>query len=525
MEQSSHNFLNRFVHLILNPMNSMQKALLLALGVFLCSTTFAQDETTSPPATSPQTPPAYKATPAHMWEFGIHGGSAFSLGDVEFVPNWGAGIHVRRAIDYVFSIRGEGLYATLKHDDNDDGTSETTFQSGSLQLLVSLNNLIWNDKPRRKTNVYGLMGAGVNRFEVDVKKAVNPQLKKLDPTVQTHADFGFGIAFRIADRFNLGFETKGQVIFGNDADLLDGIARQDNDVLVYSSARLNFNLGNKEKRAEPLYWVNPLDVIMQDITELKNRPAFDMTDTDGDGVIDLIDTDNSTPPGVAVDTRGKPLDSDADGIPNHQDDEPYVPAAAKIAGQGQGPGQTGQTGPTGQRQGQNQSQRDLPFTTEEDVERIVDERLNEYAEVGSLPGSLAGNGITSWFLPIIHFGIDSHKIRFADYGNLASIAKVMKNNPALRIVVTGFTDKTASDTYNLDLSFKRAKAAIEHLVNVHGIARSRLILNYNGEDAPLVPSAGSSMMNRRVEFRVATGADIDMEQPIPISKKDRKNGY
>lgn len=444
-------------------------------------------------------PPPYNATPAHMWEFGLHGGSAFGLADIDFTPNWGTGFHIRKAIDYVFSIRGEGLYSKLKYDDTDAGVAETTVKSASGQLLISINNLVWSNTPRRKSNVYGFIGGGLSQFDVNVKRSVGTTIKPIDPNYQTHADFGLGIAFRLSERFNLGFETKGQAMFGNNSDLIDGVARRNNDILVYSSARLNFNLGNTEKRAEPLYWVNPMDMIIQDITELKNRPELDLTDTDGDGVIDMLDADNATPAGVAVDTRGIALDSDGDGIPNYQDDEPYVPAGKNIVIQRPG---------------------DKPFVNEDDVERILDNRLREYAANGSLSG-----GITNWFLPIIHFSIDSYKIRYADYGNLASIAKVMKGNPNLRVAVTGFTDKTASDSYNLDLSYKRAKAAIEHLVNVHGIARSRLILRYNGEDDPLVPSTGSSVMNRRVEFQVATDEDIDMEQPVPVTKKDRRSGY
>ncbi len=467
--------------------------LALSLGFLLPFAGTSQNE-------SPSQPAPYRATPAHMWEFGLHGGAALSLADIDYTPNWGAGFHIRRAIDYVFSMRGEGMYTVLKFDDKEDGVAETTLQSGSAQLLVSINNLVWNNMPNRKTNLYGFIGGGVTRFEVDATRKPNSQLRSVDPAVQTHADFGLGLAFRLNERFNLGFETKGQAIFGNKADLLDGVSRQDNDILVYSSVRLNFNLGNKEKLAEPLYWVNPMDIIIQDITELKNRQPFDLTDTDGDGVIDLLDADNNTPPGVAVDTRGVALDSDNDGIPNFQDDEPYIAKGKRVIIQQPG---------------------DKPFTTEDDVERIIDNKLREYSDSGSLPGG----GITNWFLPIIHFGIDSYKIRYADYGSLASIAKVMKSNPQIRVVVTGFTDKTASNTYNLDLSFKRAKAAIEHLVTVHGIARSRLVLNYNGEDEPLVPSNGSSIMNRRVEFRVATNLDVDMENPIPVTKRDRKGGY
>ncbi|MBI5914656.1 MAG: OmpA family protein [Bacteroidetes bacterium] len=470
----------------------------------------------------PPTPP-YQATPAHMWELGFHGGTAVNFGDIEFVPNWGTGFHIRRAIDYVFSIRGEALYAKLKQEDNVNGSSESTIQSGSLQLVVSINNLVWNNVPRRKTNLYGFVGGGVTYFEVDALEILTQDLNSINPTTQTHADLGLGIAFRLSERFNLGFESKAQVLFGKHADLLDGIARQQGDVLGYGNVRLNFNLGNKEKKAEPLYWVNPMDIIMQDITELKKRPVFDMTDSDADGVIDLLDQDNTTPPGTVVDTRGIPLDSDNDGIPNNQDDEPYLPESSKIVTRKEG---------------------DRPVTNEDDVRKIMGDEMNKIVNQGqrgtngdgngkdknsgsSSKGVVFGSGITDWFLPNVHFNIDSYKVRYAEYGSLSSIAKVMKSNPSLAIVVTGFTDKTASDSYNLDLSYQRAKAAIEHLVSIHGIARSRLILNYNGEDFPLVPSTGSTIMNRRVEFRVASDEDEDMEQPTPVTKKNgnSKGGF
>lgn len=436
-------------------------------------------------ATQTPLPPAYRATPAHMWELGIHGGTTIGFGDIDFTPNWGAGIHIRKAIDYVFSIRGEGLYGSLKFEDTQDGAAETTFLSGSVQLVASFNNMIWSGAPRRKVNMYGLVGGGATRFEVEAKEIILPYLESRSPVTQTHADFGIGIGFRISERFNFGLETKGLILFGNSADLLDGVSRRERDVLSYSSARLNFNIGNKEKRAEPLYWVNPMDIIIQDVSELKKRPAFDLTDSDGDGVIDLLDQDNTTPAGAPVDTRGIVLDSDGDGTPNNLDDEPYIPAGKKYVIEG-----------------------DQPSINDENVRRIIGDELAKREEAGTL-----GEGLANWFLPIIHFNIDSDKIRYADYGNLASIARVMKAHPDLNVVVTGFTDKTASDEYNRELSYRRANSTIEHLVTIHGIARSRLILNYNGEDFPLVPSTGSNLMNRRVEFRVAEKADKEMEKP------------
>lgn len=484
----------------------------LLIALLLTNVALAQD--------SP-TPPPYRATPAHMWEFGLHAGSAMSFGDIEFTPNWGAGFHFRKAIDYVFSIRGEGFYGELKQKDQVNGSSESIVQSGSLQMVVSLNNLVWNSAQRRKTNVYGFVGGGLNRFEVKAIDIITPSLRSVNPTVQTHLDGGVGIAFRISNRFNLGLESKALVIFGHDADLLDGVAREENDVLGYGSVRLNFNLGNADTKAEPLYWVNPMDIIMQDITELKNRPTFDLTDSDADGVIDLLDQDNTTPPGVVVDTRGLPLDSDGDGTPNFQDDEPYLPQGSKIV--------TRQSG-------------EKPVTSEEDVRKVVGEELDKVKrDNAGKPNSQGGmgynsgttkdsnpfnGGITEWFLPNVHFNIDSYKVRYADYGNLASIARVLKSNPELTLVVTGFTDKTASDQYNLDLSYQRASEVINHLVNVHGLPRSRFLLNYNGEDAPLVPSAGSTLMNRRVEFRAANTDDVEMDNPVPVTKKGgKKSGF
>ena len=113
---------------------------------------------------------------------------------------------------------------------------------------------------------------------------------------------------------------------------------------------------------------------------------------------------------------------------------------------------------------------------------------------------------------MVHFNNDSYSIRYSDYPNLKSVATIMKNNPSIRVLVKGFTDKTNNDRYNTKLSYNRAKSAIEHLVQNYGISRDRLVLNYGGEENTLVPSSGSSLMNRRVEFSVAEG-ESEMGEP------------
>lgn len=424
-----------------------------------------------------------------MWEFGITTGMAMSFGDVQPAPGLGTGFHFRKAIDHLFSVRGEGFYGRLRQDDRLNGTSNTSMLTGSLQFVMSINNLSWSELPRRRANVYGFLGIGANRFEVDAINALVPDMRAVEARMQTHVDGGFGIAFRLTDRFNIGLEAKALTFFGRNADMLDGVNRGENDLMGYSSLRLNFNIGDAKKKTEPLYWVTPMHQLIQDVTELKSRPAYDPTDSDGDGVIDQLDSDDATPRGIAVDTRGLPLDSDGDGLPNYLDDEPFI----------------------------HKNHQYIP--TEQDIRSIVKDEMEQLVET-----SADVFGITEWFLPNAHFDVDSYAVRDADLGNLTSIARLLKSNSRVRLVVTGFADKTASDRHNLDLSYKRANAIIEHFVTVQGLPRSRFLLHYNGADDPLVPALGSVMVNRRVEFRVATKKDIEMENPVPVAKNEEKQG-
>lgn len=451
------------------------------------------------------------ATPKNALEIGLHGGHFFSAGDVSFTPSWGAGLHIRKALDYIFSLRFDAMYGLAQGDTEGSGikyrdeayTHETTYASGSLQGVITLNNLRW-DKPRRKVNLYVYAGGGMvymqtaiqaETFSLEDVEIAGRSSSPYTPAVEV----GGGLAFRLGEGFNIGLEHKASTVFGKRTDLLDGHDTRWRDIANYTHLRLNINLLSGGKKSEPLYWINPLDIVLNDISELKARPVMDLTDTDKDGVIDLVDQENDTPPNAAVDTRGVTLDSDKDGIADYMDQEPYSPRGVAVDGSGVAQGTSGD------------------FVTRDEVERMIQDALS-----GKGVGNIAGKGgafnggggaVVEWFLPIIHFGVDSYNVRYSDYGNLASIARVLQANPGINLVVTGHTDNTASNDYNENLSYRRAQSAIDHLVNVHGIAPERLILQYGGEGVNLVPSSGSSLMNRRVEFRVATPNDEPMGPP------------
>ncbi|WP_243697402.1 OmpA family protein [Flaviaesturariibacter aridisoli] len=56
----------------------------------------------------------FPAKPRNQWEIGIKGGLLNISGDVDALPSWAAGIHVRKAFGYLFSARLEYMYGIAK---------------------------------------------------------------------------------------------------------------------------------------------------------------------------------------------------------------------------------------------------------------------------------------------------------------------------------------------------------------------------------------------------------------------------
>jgi OmpA-OmpF porin, OOP family len=447
--------------------------------------------------------------PSNMWEVGVNGGYFFVSGDVSQKPGYAGGIHVRKASDFVFSFRGDFLYGKAKGENpstNADRQFDMTWMSGTGFGVLSFNNFRL-DAAVRKFNYYAMVGAGGNNFETKFRHERLPRLT--DSTIASgwapHVAGGAGIAIRLGKRVNIGVEHQVFIVMGNRADLLDGYNISDRqqttfrDIANYTNLKINFNIGDKNKNTEPLYWISPFETVLEDLEKFKSKQESMLADSDGDGVIDAIDLEPNTPPGVPVDTRGRTLDSDKDGIPDYKDKEPFNPPL---------PGERVNTdgvvvNPSSQRGG---------GVTEDRVRELIGEALKDYSLTGG-----GGASPTEWFLPMIHFGTDSHSIKYSDYGSLAGIARMMKSNEQMRLVVVGFTDATGPESYNDFLSYMRAKAIVDHFVTNHGIGRGRLIIQWKGQADPLVP-ANSSYMNRRVEFRVATAADVEMDPPAKTGK-------
>lgn len=104
----------------------------------------------------------------------------------------------------------------------------------------------------------------------------------------------------------------------------------------------------------------------------------------------------------------------------------------------------------------------------------------------------------------IYFDFDTDTIRSVSMPLLNQVADVIKDLPANRgIRVEGYTDDAGDDQYNLDLSYRRARAVVEYLSS-RGVPRQRLDYVGYGEVNPVAPndSIEGRALNRRVEFTI-----------------------
>lgn len=88
------------------------------------------------------------------------------------------------------------------------------------------------------------------------------------------------------------------------------------------------------------------------------------------------------------------------------------------------------------------------------------------------------------FLPTpVFFSIGSAAINSdPQYFAIERAALYLKENPAFHIQLTGYADKqTGNPTLNKELSKKRVEAVAKILTEKHGIAKSRLIMDYKGD--------------------------------------------
>jgi OOP family OmpA-OmpF porin len=199
-----------------------------------------------------------------------------------------------------------------------------------------------------------------------------------------------------------------------------------------------------------------------------------VTDSDGDGVPDTKDKCPNTPVGIKVDENGCPVDSDGDGVTDDRDQCPDTPAGTRVDDRG------------------------CPIEEELPAPRPVVENCLE-APKGLKDVKIDDRGC--WILENVLFDSGKWKIKSKYYAQLDALAKTLKKNPDLQIMIQGHTDNIGSAEYNQGLSERRAHAVMLYLKK-KGVEPKRLSTVGYGFKNPIASNETKKdrAKNRRVQL-------------------------
>ncbi|GAB1445744.1 MAG: OmpA family protein [Cyclobacteriaceae bacterium] len=103
----------------------------------------------------------------------------------------------------------------------------------------------------------------------------------------------------------------------------------------------------------------------------------------------------------------------------------------------------------------------------------------------------------------IFFDFDQATLKSESFPELNRIVTLMGEKPTLEVEISGHTDSTGPEDYNLGLSERRAKSVVRYLTD-KGVAKERVKVTFYGETKPIETNETKEgrKKNRRVEFKI-----------------------
>jgi OmpA-OmpF porin, OOP family len=245
---------------------------------------------------------------------------------------------------------------------------------------------------------------------------------------------------------------------------LDGLSKVDNSFartgkVNATTLGLTYYFGSKEKHAD-WYWENiDNQSNYKDLLGRVEELEMMLQDTDRDGVPDYLDVENNTIAGVAVDTKGRAIDVNNNGIPDEI--EYYV------------------------------------LNKMGDVQNNVNNLMSGDNYSNAQMKSMINGQYVNVF-----FDFDETRITTGTISAINFLIKYLNANPTANAEVIGYADELGDFEYNIKLSRKRAERVIEMIVR-SGISRDRLKLVVKGEDNSVPKESKlARQLVRRVAFKV-----------------------
>ncbi len=219
-----------------------------------------------------------------------------------------------------------------------------------------------------------------------------------------------------------------------------------------------------------------------DVKGFSKYQGCPVPDTDKDGI---NDEDDKCPdvPGVAR-YQGCPIpDTDKDGINDEEDKCVTVPGVARYQG---------------------------CLIPDSDGDGINDEE-DKCPNLAGVPENQGCPAISEAIMKRVEFAAKnilfvtgSAKLQSKSFKGLNDVAKIMQENPNMKIAIDGHTDNVGSDELNQKLSDNRSNSVMNYLVS-KGVDASRITAAGHGETMPIADNktAAGKQQNRRVELKLS----------------------
>ncbi len=368
---------------------------------------------------------------------------------------------------------------------------------GILGTQINLANLFAPYRKRAIFNAYLNLGMGLSFYTVDKYKDIESDAKDLkkttpDETVEQNraVSFPIGLSFEFNPIKQLSIFLQADYRLHNKDNFEgDTFRGGQNDNFLAGSVGLRYKIGNYKKKDHVrniggllrldvedendklLARVSSLESKMDSLSQLHDHYQVEneqrlnyydrvfTIDEDGDGIPDVYDQSPGTPPGVLVDKYGVPIDSDHDGTPDYLDRCPDVPGVQENHG--------------------------------------CPRRINDYH-----------NTDEPIFARTVMRGEDSFPIGGyeleGDNPSLNNVVRVLLRNPDYKVNIVGYSDNIGEDSYNMQLSLKRAQSVEKYLLR-KGSSKSQIgEVKGLGSINPVADNKTREgrALNRRVEITI-----------------------
>ncbi|MBS7786872.1 OmpA family protein [Flavobacterium sp. CYK-55] len=395
--------------------------------------------------TRPFTDGYYSSNPDQL--FGSIRANSFSLG-----------------VRYMFSARF-GLKADVSSDylTNNKSTASKDFKLQQyrfgLQGVVNASRLFNIQQELGRLSILIHAGLQASRATPKLEEPGDPTSYYNKSELNLGAMFGISPELRISKKFSIIGDFSTLTNFRQHFTWDGHVSDQKNNLsgqMVMASLGITYSFGKDNIHGD---WAVIDEGKLKQVEELDKRIGeleTMMNDSDKDGVPDYLDVENNSISGVAVDTKGRMVDVNKNGVPDELE----------------------------------------KYMTDNYVDKSNVRETIETANADMVKRLINEGYVTTYF--------DSNKTTPTNVSTegIDFMLTFLRNNPSASINIIGHADEIGKSTYNDKLSIGRANTVKNTLIKA-GINPDRLHVVSEGEDSSVAIDSGDARrLVRRVTFRV-----------------------